>query len=156
MSNKLIDFVCPLHCIKISAIEIDSSIWREEIGNWNRLVNLAGRYRQLKSTGQTNSVSFDTICLAVKHRSEPGVCWRVDDRQSNSVSFDTICLAVKHCSEPRTADGLTTDSRILLVLTQSVWPSFRTRFRFPALDQRANLRQPWPPPSLLVSRIYST
>ena len=31
---------------KKSAIEIDSSIWREEIGNRNRLVNLAGRNRQ--------------------------------------------------------------------------------------------------------------
>ena len=29
-----------------SAIEIDLSIWREEIGNRNRLVNLAGRNRQ--------------------------------------------------------------------------------------------------------------
>jgi hypothetical protein len=32
--------------VKKSAIEIDSSIWREEIGNRNRLVNLAGRNRQ--------------------------------------------------------------------------------------------------------------
>ena len=31
---------------KKSTIEIDSSIWREEIGNRNRLVNLAGRNRQ--------------------------------------------------------------------------------------------------------------
>jgi hypothetical protein len=29
-----------------SAIGIDLSIWREEIGNRNRLVNLAGRNRQ--------------------------------------------------------------------------------------------------------------
>ena len=31
---------------KKSAIEIDSSIWREEIGNGNLLGNLAGRIRQ--------------------------------------------------------------------------------------------------------------
>ena len=30
---------------KKSAIEIDSSIWREVIGNRNRLLNLAGRNR---------------------------------------------------------------------------------------------------------------
>ncbi len=49
----------------------------------------------------------------------------MDDGQTNSVSFgfDTICLAVERRSEPRTADGLTTDIRILLVLIQSVWPS---------------------------------
>jgi hypothetical protein len=45
---------------------------------------------------------------------------RVDDGQTNSVSFDTICLAVERRSVPRTADGLTTDRRILLVLTNSV------------------------------------
>ena len=60
---------------------------------------------------QTNSVSFDTICLAVEHRSEPEDCGRVDDEQTNSVSFDTICLAVECRSEPadcgRVDDGQT-------------------------------------------------
>ena len=48
---------------------------------------------------------------------------RIDDGQTNSVSFDTICLAVERRSEPVDADGLTTDRRILFFLTESVWPS---------------------------------
>jgi hypothetical protein len=67
---------------------------------------------------QTNSVSFDTICLAFERRSKPVDCGRIDDEQTNSVSFDTICLAVKRRSEPRTSDALTTDRRIVFVLTQ--------------------------------------
>ena len=50
-------------------------------------------------------------------------CGRIDDGQTNSVSFDTTCLAVEHRFEPAPADGLTMDRQILLVLTQSVWPS---------------------------------
>ena len=38
--------------------------------------------------GQTISVSFDTICLAVERRSEPADYGRVDDGQTNSVLFD--------------------------------------------------------------------
>jgi hypothetical protein len=38
--------------------------------------------------GQTNSVSFDTICLAVERRFEPVDQGRVDDGQTNFVSFD--------------------------------------------------------------------
>jgi hypothetical protein len=55
---------------KIGNRKIDSSIWREEIGNRNRLVNLAGRNRQLKlhTTLSQNilayCVSFMTMLLA--------------------------------------------------------------------------------------------
>ena len=38
------------------------------------------------SDGQIDSVNFDTICLAVKRRSEPRDCGRVDDGQTNSVN----------------------------------------------------------------------
>jgi hypothetical protein len=66
---------------------------------------------RIRVDGQTNSVSFDTICLAVEHRSEPADCGRADDKQTNSVSFDTICLAVERCSETvdcgRADDGQT-------------------------------------------------
>jgi hypothetical protein len=48
---------------------------------------------------------------------------RADDEQTNFVRFDTICLAVEHRSVPADCGGLMTDRRILFVLTQSVWPS---------------------------------
>ena len=38
---RMVWYVVPT--TKLSAIEIDSSIWREEIGNRNRLIDLAGR-----------------------------------------------------------------------------------------------------------------
>ena len=41
----------------------------------------------------------------------------VDDGQTNSVSFDTICLAVERRSEPAAAGRLTTDRRIMFFLT---------------------------------------
>ncbi len=66
---------------------------------------------RIRVDGQTNSVSFDTICLAVEHRSEPADCGRADDKQTNSVSFDTICLAVEHCSE--TADSGRDSGRVV-------------------------------------------
>ena len=69
------------------------------------------------------SMMMGALCLAVERRSKPVDCGRVDDEQTNSVSFDTICLAVEHRFEPVTADGLTMDRQIQLVLTQSVWPS---------------------------------
>ena len=56
--------------------------------------------RGLVDDGQTNYVSFDTICLAVECRSEPVDNGLFDDGQTNSVCFDTICLAVKCRSEP--------------------------------------------------------
>jgi hypothetical protein len=61
--------------------------------------------------GQTNSISFETICLAVERRTEPADCGRVDDGQTNFISFETICLAVKRRTEPadcrRIDDGQT-------------------------------------------------
>ena len=77
---------------------LTQSVWRESDG----------------MTTDRRILLFDTICLAVERCS----CRWVDDGQTNSVSFDTICLAVERCSEPAAADGLTTDRRILLVLTQ--------------------------------------
>ena len=38
--------------------------------------------------GQTNSVTFDTICLAVNRRSEPADSGRADEGQTKSVLFD--------------------------------------------------------------------
>jgi hypothetical protein len=40
---------------KKSAIEIDSSIWREKIGNRNRLFNLAGRMAKWREGEKMNA-----------------------------------------------------------------------------------------------------
>ena len=45
--------------------------------------------------GQTNSILFDYICLAVKRRSESADVGQVDDGQTNSVLFH---LSVTHSS----------------------------------------------------------
>ena len=45
--------------------------------------------------GQTNSILFDSICLAVKRRSESADGGQVDDGQTNSVLFHlSICDAL--------------------------------------------------------------
>jgi hypothetical protein len=64
--------------------------------------------RCLVDDGQTNSISFDTICLAVK---------RVDDGQTNSVLFYLSVWPSSVVPRQQTDDGLTTGRRI------SVWPS---------------------------------
>jgi hypothetical protein len=51
-------------------IEIDSWIWREEIQNRNRLLNLAGRNRQQKSTSyryDNRHPSPSTITITRRH-----------------------------------------------------------------------------------------
>ena len=58
--------------------------------------------------GRTNSVSFDTICLAVERLSEPSTA---------------LCLAVERLSETSTADGLTTDRHTQFFFNESFWPS---------------------------------
>jgi hypothetical protein len=61
--------------------------------------------------------SFSLISLAVEHRSEPADSVRVDDGQTNSVLFHLSVWPSSTGPSQRTADGLTTDSRILFFFT---------------------------------------
>ena len=93
------------------------------------LTYLSGRRASFRANGlrtvddgQTNSVSFDTICLAVECRSEPAAAGRLTmDRR---ILFFFTYLSGRRLSFPASGlrmDGRWTDDSVLFDL--SVWPS---------------------------------